>query len=573
MAACQWGGIHGIMEGDSLKSRAFAFALCVGAGTFILSMLAGSGSAMHAGKAANALVVAIICAVMSWASANQALSAMAVAVDSAIKRLLEAAHGDFETPTPEVVRKSLPELAKTMDALFVETRSTLESIHHLAMFDPVTGLPNRTHFRRDVERTLCDVPDGQCAALLFLDLDNFKVVNDTLGHAHGDQLLVKVANRLRTVLHAERTAGRAQAEHGVIGRLAGDEFTMFLPSVADGVDAAQVAQRILQSLNEDIDLSGHAIRVGASIGVALYPAHGRSLTTLMKAADVAMYHAKGCGRGQAQLYDAALNETLSEKLTLERDLRQALDTGQFALVFQPQQDLARGAPASAEALLRWNHPDLGLRFPGSFLDTAEDSNLIVEIGDWVIEAVASTIARWDALGIRQRLAINISPRQLDQHDFFARLRARMAHFGAPAHLLELEITEGLAMTCGETVLADMAALRREGALVSIDDFGTGYSNLARLRDMPIDRVKLDRSLIADITTSEQARAVAQAVVGLIHGLGHQVVAEGVESDDQIEMLRLIGCDSLQGYAIATPMDETRFIDWSRRKRESALAVA
>jgi len=561
------------MEGDSLKSRAFAFALCVGAGSFILAMLAGSGGAIHAGQAARALIVAIICGAMSWASAHQALSTMAVAVDSAITRLLEAAHGDFEGPTPEAVRSCMPGLARTMDALFIETRSTLESIHHLAMFDPVTGLPNRTHFRRDVERILCQVPDGQSAALLFVDLDNFKVVNDTLGHAHGDQLLVKVANRLRNVLQAERGTGRTHADAGVIGRLAGDEFTIFLPCVADGGDATRVAQRILESLCQDIDLSGHEIRVGASIGVALYPAHGRSLTTLMKSADVAMYHAKACGRGQAQLFNDALNETLSEKLTLERDLRQALDGGQFALVFQPQLDLAGGAPASAEALLRWNHPDLGLRFPGSFLDTAEDSHLIVQIGDWVIEAVASTIARWDALGIRQRLAINISPRQLDQHDFFARLRARMSHYGAPAHLLELEISEGLAMTCGAAVIEQMALLRREGALISIDDFGTGYSNLARLRDMPIDRVKLDRSLIADIATSEQALAVAQAVVGLIHGLGHQVVAEGVESDDQIEMLRLIGCDSLQGYAIATPMDEARFIDWSQRKRASALAAA
>jgi len=497
---------------------------------------------------------------------------MATAVDAAIKRLIDAAHGDFEAPTPEAVRKSMPELAKTMDALFVETRSTLESIHNLAMFDPVTGLPNRTHFRRDVERTLCDVPDGQCGALLFVDLDNFKVVNDTLGHAHGDQLLVRVANRLRSVLQAERTAGRAHADEGVIGRLAGDEFTMFLPRVDDSADALGVGQHILSALNEDIDLSGHAIRVGASIGVALYPAHGRSLTMLMKAADVAMYHAKACGRGQAQLYHDALTETLSEKLKLERDLRIAIERHQFALVFQPQLDLNPAAPASAEALLRWNHPDVGLRFPGAFIDTAEDSNLIVLIGDWVIDAVAATIARWDALGIQQRVAINISPRQIDQRDFFSRLRAKLDYHGAPAHLLELEISEGVAMTCGEAACSELAALRGEGALISIDDFGTGYSNLGRLRDMPIDRVKLDRSLIADITTSEHARAVAQAVVSLIHGLGHQVVAEGVETEDQVEVLKIIGCDSLQGYAIATPMDEMRFIDWSRRGR-SALAVA
>ncbi|MBB5685168.1 putative bifunctional diguanylate cyclase/phosphodiesterase [Sphingobium boeckii] len=552
------------MEGDSLKNRAFAFALCIGAGTFILAMLAGSSAAAsHAGNAGNALVVAIICAAMSWASANQTLTVVANAVDAAIKRLIEAAQGDFEAPTPDAVRQCLPELAKTMDAMFIETRSTLESINNLAMFDPVTGLPNRTNFRRDVERTLIDLPDDTVSALLFVDLDNFKMVNDTLGHAQGDQLLVRVANRLRTVLHSERAAGREGAAHGVLGRLGGDEFTLFLPSVTGEADAMRVAQKILNALNEDISLSGHTVRVGASIGVALHPVHGQSLTTLMKAADVAMYHAKASGRGQAQLYTDALAEDLTEKLDLERDLRVAIESKQFTLAFQPQVDLISGAPTSAEALLRWNHPETGLRLPGAFIDTAEDSNLIIEIGDWVIDAVAATIARWDSFGIQQRLSINISPRQIEQRDFFSRLRERMDYHGAPPRLLELEITEALAMTCGEAVFKEMAAFRRDGAMIAIDDFGTGYSNFARLRDMPIDRVKLDRSLIADIASSEQARIIAQAMIGLIHGLGHKVVAEGVETRDQIDVLKVIGCDSFQGYAIATPMDEQSFIDWSK----------
>lgn len=554
------------MEGISLKSRAIAFAVCVGAGAFILSILAGTGTDARGDAAANALIVAIICAAMSWASADQALSAVAGAVDSAIKRLSDAAHGDFETPTPKAVRESLPDLAESMDALFLETRSTLDTIHNLAMFDPVTSLANRTNFRRDVERALGELPADSCSALLFVDLDNFKAVNDTLGHAQGDHLLAKVANRLRTVLHAERQAGREGRLPSVIGRLAGDEFTLFLPDIASAEEGARVAQHILYALNEDIELAGHSIRVGASIGVAIYPEHGRSLTTLMKAADVAMYHAKACGRAQVQIYSDALTDALTEKLRMERDLRLALTNAHFRLAFQPQIGLAHGDITTAEALLRWHHPEHGVRLPGQFIDIAEESALIVDIGNWVIDAVAATIARWDRVGVQQRLAINISPRQIEQRDFFTRLRERMDHHGAPARLLELEITEGLAMTCGDAVFQEMAAFRKDGAMISIDDFGTGYSNFSRLRDMPIDRVKLDRSMIADIAISEQARAIVHAVIGLIHGLGHQAVAEGVETREQIDVLRVIGCDAIQGYAIATPMEEHEFIGWVRGER-------
>lgn len=561
------------MEGISLKSRAIAFAMCVGAGSFILAIVAGGSGAINgpsgSAAAANALVVAIVCAAMSWASADRALASVAGAVDSAIKRLAQAAHGDFESRTPAEVREFLPELADSMDALFTETRSTFDSIHNLAMYDPVTTLANRTNFRRDVERILAELPADSRSALLFVDLDNFKSVNDSLGHAHGDQLLAKVANRLRAVLNAEETPGRGGA--GRVGRLAGDEFTLFLPDIASTEDGQRVAQRILYALGEDIDLSGHSIRVGASIGLAFHPDHGRSLTTLMKAADVAMYHAKACGRAQVQTYTDSLADALDEKLRLERDLRLALSESRFELAFQPQIELTSGHVLSAEALLRWNHPEHGMRLPGAFIETAEESSLIVEIGDWVIDAVAAAAARWEKLGLDQRLAINISPRQIEQRNFFARLRERLAYHGATPRMLELEITEGLAMTCGETVFREMAALRDEGALIAIDDFGTGYSNFARLRDMPVDQVKLDRSMIADVTSSEQARAIVHAVIGLIHGLGHRVIAEGVETREQADVLRVIGCDAMQGYVVAMPMSERDFLRWTDSERTALSA--
>lgn len=556
------------MEGLSLKSRAVAFALCVGAGAFLLTFAASAGASLT-DKITSAFVVTIICAAMSWASADRALTAVFRAIGGARARLDQAAQGDLDSATPDDVREWLPELAESMESLFLETRSTLDSIHNLAMFDPVTSLANRTTFRRDVERALGELDQENTSALLFIDLDNFKIVNDTLGHAQGDQLLANVAQRLRGVLAAERVAGRRA---GLIGRLAGDEFTLFLPDIAGPEDAQRLAQRVLNTLSEEIDLSGHKVRVGASIGIAMHPEHGRSLTTLMKAADVAMYHAKASGRGQAQCYTDALADALREKLELESDLRLAISGRQFRLAFQPQIDLASGEPMSAEALLRWHHPAYGVRLPGAFIDTAEESSLIVEIGDWVIDAVADTLARWEHLGVSQRLAINVSPRQIEQRDFFARLRERLNDHGATPRLLELEIAEELAMNCGDAIFAELAALRRDGARIAIDEFGTGYTKLARLKGMPIDRVKLDRSLIADVAECAQARAVVQALVGVTHGLGFTAVAGGVETQAQVDVLRVIGCDAIQGYVIAQPMDEAAFLDWAREKPRALSAA-
>ncbi len=436
------------------------------------------------------------------------------------------------------------------------------------MFDPVTGLPNRTHFRRGAERLLTDMPADQRAALLFVDLDRFKSVNDTLGHAVGDMLLAMVANRLRAV--AERFTATDQASP-LLGRLAGDEFTLFLPELADKAAAERIARGVLFALSESFELADHDVAIGASIGIAWRPEHGATLTELMRAADAAMYEAKARGRGRVELFSDRLASELAERAQLEADLREAIDRRQFTLAFQPQVAIATGQIVAAEALLRWQHPRLGLTLPGSFIKRAEETGLIVEIGEWVIETIAETIARWGRMGIEQRLAINISARQLDQAQFFHQLRAAMHAASAPARLLELEITETLAMHCGEETLAAITALREDGAKIAIDDFGTGYSNLARLSALPVDRVKLDRSLIEPITERPQARAIVQAMIGLIHGLGCEAVAEGIETLDQAEMLRVIGCDVIQGYAIARPMPEEAFIAWSQGARRWAEA--
>jgi diguanylate cyclase len=557
------------MEGISLKARAISFAFSMGSAAFILAMLAGAGSG-HAGEAlTRAVIVALIFGVMAWAVGEHTIAGVAGSVDAATERVIAAAQGDLSTPTPEQVGQTLPELSQALDGLFHQVRSNLESVHALAMFDPVTSLPNRTSFRRDAERLLRTLGDDGTSALFFIDLDNFKNVNDTLGHAYGDQLLGMVANRLRTVTRAE-TARHGDGRHdAVVGRLAGDEFTILFPQVDDDTGVARMARGLLAALTEPFDLAGHRVEIGASIGIAMRPGHGHSLTALMRAADVAMYSAKSNGRGQFQFYSDELAEKLADKTRLETDLRAAIERNEFTIVYQPQVSLVTGETIAAEGLLRWNHPVDGLRMPGSFIGAAEENGLIYAIGDWAMDHAAETLGRWAKQGVDHPLAINLSPRQMSRADFFPNLRDALARYKAPLNMLVLEITETVAMECGEMVLREIADLRRKGARISIDDFGAGYSNLARLQQLPIDQIKLDRSLIVDVATNPAARTIAQAVIGLIHGLGCTAVAEGVEHQAQIDVLRIMGCDAVQGFAIATPMAEMDLMAWRQAQRAAA----
>lgn len=557
------------MEGASLKSRAIAFAMAAGAVAFILALVATSNGRIDGDGVARALIPAVVCAVMCWASAERAIASTAAAIDAAIARLSRAAHGDLDGSIPAEIGANVPQLGSAMEGLFRQIAANLESVHRLAMYDPVTGLPNRMHFRRSCERMLTDMaPDGR-AALFFIDLDRFKAVNDTMGHATGDMLLGMVANRLRAI--ADRVTLELETPQPLIGRLAGDEFTMFFPDIGDPQIASRISRGILFALGEPFDLNGADVEIGASIGIARRPEHGTSLTDLMRAADAAMYHAKAMGRGRAEHFNDVLAAQIADRAQLESDLRDAIARNQFALVFQPQISVKEGRIVAAEALLRWRHPNGEIKLPGTFIKRAEETGMIVEIGDWVVATIADTIARWGRIGIEQRLAINISARQLDHADFFRRLREAMKDADAPASLLELEITETLAMHCSEEVIEALSQFRDDGATISIDDFGTGYSNLARLRDLPVDRVKLDRSLIEHIATRSQARAIVHAVIGLIHGLGCEAVAEGIETEAQSEVLRIIGCDVIQGYAVAEPMQEDAFIAWSRAEGRQAVA--
>jgi len=507
------------------------------------------------------LTMGLFALLVVWVASEKPNSAHAQAVTALIDRLLAVGTGDLSSPAPRAVRDAMPALASAVDNLFEQVRSNLDNVHAMALYDPVTSLPNRVHFKREADRVLKARPSDEMMGLLFIDLDGFKEVNDSLGHAQGDQVLTIVANRLREVVRDEAALGNLAQP--LIARLAGDEFTLLFPLITGADDALRIAGRALMALGEPVEAAGQTIYMGASIGVAIGPDHGSDLPSLMKAADIAMYHAKASGRSQVCLFEPSMAAAFEHKSRTEQALREGLARGEFALDFQPQVSARTGEVVAGEALIRWNHPIDGVRMPDSFISVAEESSLIVDIGDWVIGSVAATAARWHRAGLTHRLCFNVSPRQVERVDFFERLRAAMRAADAPLSLLELEFTETVAMNCSDSVIAELAALRQSGASIAIDDFGRGYSNFVRIKDMPLDRVKLDRSLIADVDTSESARTIVSAVIHLIHGLGCKVVGEGVERPAQLDVLRAIGCDTVQGFAFAAPMAEEPFMAWVR----------
>ena len=507
-----------------------------------------------------ALVAGAFCLLVSYIAAERPNSESARALAALSERLLAVEDGDLVSPAPPTVRENMPKVAAAVDSLFAEVRASIENAHALGMYDPVTSLPNRLHFRSEADKLMSEVLEGERSAMLFVDLDRFKLVNDSLGHARGDQLLIMVANRLRVVVNAEFT-GSARTRP-LLARLAGDEFTIFFPEIGSVAEIERVARRIVLAIAEPFELCSHSVDIGASIGTAICPEHGSSIESLMRAADIAMYRAKALGGGQYCLFDSDLAADHQEKIETEKALSEAVLRDEFVLVFQPQMSLVTGEVAGAEALLRWNHPRDGLRLPGTFIPVAERTGLVADIGDWVIEEVAATLANWHGDGFDGRLGFNISPRQVERPDFFVKLRQAFGDAEVPLSLIELEFTESAAMEVSLHVLEEIAALRKDGARITIDDFGTGYSNLARLRSMPLDRVKLDPSLIADIETSDKARLIVQAVIHLIKGVECEIVAEAVETSAQADMLRAMGCDTVQGYVFAPPMMEEEFLAWT-----------
>ena len=542
-----------------------------GVASFLFSLIALLYLTEFDQKIVAALVAGAFCLLVSYIASERPNSESARALAALSERLMAVEDGDLTSPAPASVQENMPKLAAAVDSLFAEVRASIENAHALGMYDPVTSLPNRLHFRSEADKLLSEAREGTISAMLFVDLDRFKMVNDSLGHARGDQLLIMVANRLRVLVNTEFNG--SAGGRPLLARLAGDEFTLFYPEINSVEEIERIARRAVLSISESFELCSHSVDIGASIGIAVSPDHGTSIEALMRAADIAMYHAKSKGGGQHCLFDAELAAEHQQKIETEKALTDAVQRDEFVLAFQPQMSLVTGEVTGAEALLRWNHPRDGLRLPATFIPIAERTGLIAEIGEWVVAEVAETLGKWKRGGFDRRLAFNISPRQVERPDFFVKLRQNFADVGVPLSTIELEFTESAAMEVSATVIEEIATLRTDGAHIAIDDFGTGYSNLARLRSMPLDRVKLDPSLIADIETSEKARVIVQAVIQLIKGVECEIVAEAVETVAQADILRAMGCDIVQGFVFSPAMFEQDFLAWTNNARGGAKSVA
>src|SRR6476661_868012 len=375
--------------GTAQKVSNAILSCAAGFASFIFSLAALLYLKEFDEKIVASLIAGAFSLLISYVASERPNSESARALSALSERLLAVEDGDLVSPAPPSVRQNMPKLAAAVDSLFSEVRASIENAHALGMYDPVTSLPNRLHFRSEADKLLSESLDGTSSAMLFVDLDRFKLVNDSLGHARGDQLLIMVANRLRVVVNAEFT-GSARTRP-LLARLAGDEFTIFFPEIESVAEIERVARRIVLAIAEPFELSSHSVDIGASIGIAICPEHGSSIESLMRAADIAMYRAKALGGGQYCLFDSDLAADHQEKIETEKALSEAVLRDEFVLAFQPQMSLVTGEVAGAEALLRWNHPRDGLRLPGTFIPVAERTGLVAEIGDWGIGR-ASTAA-------------------------------------------------------------------------------------------------------------------------------------------------------------------------------------
>ena len=422
-------------------------------------------------------------------------------------------------------------------------------LRHNALHDALTGLPNQRLFYDRLQVAMAQAKRaGGNLAVCFVDLDRFKVVNDTLGHRVGDALLKQVTERLKGTLRDGDT----------LARLGGDEFVVLLPLVTDSAAAGKVAQRLLDSLEQPVTIDGREVFVTASVGVSLYPDAGTDPEALVKSADRAMYQAKEIGRDSYQIYAAAEGST-AERLELETSLRRAIKNDELRLYYQPQIDLSSNEIVGVEALVRWEHPERGLILPGHFIPLAEETGLILPIGAWVLEEACRQIAQWRQFGFPPvRVAVNVSARQFRHKGFVDTVKSVLDANGLEPGHLEIELTESVMMYAGEDEMEALSRLKFLGVRLAIDDFGTGYASLSNLKKFPVDVVKVDRSFVLDCLNSTDDAAIVKAVVSMGHALHLQVVAEGVETREQMAFLQLLGCDCAQGYLIGAPMPAAKF---------------
>lgn len=421
------------------------------------------------------------------------------------------------------------------------------TINFQAYHDLLTRLPNRSLFKDRLNLAVAQAKRaGHQMAVMFLDLDRFKLVNDTLGHIYGDELLQQVSQKLQACLRDGDT----------LARFGGDEFTLLMPEIDCKEDAAVVARKVIERLRQPFVIEGHEIYVTISVGIAMYPQDGTSMDSLVKNADIAMYHIKGRGKNDYQFYNREMNQATMQRLSLERDMRKGLENDQFELFFQPQMDVISGRIVAFEALVRWRHQSHGLIAPSEFIHVAEETGLILPLGEWVLRKACSVLRKWREQGIDDvRMAINLSSMQIEHKSFIGLVNEVLRENNLSGHDLEMEITENLIMQDMENSIKKLVQLNEIGVQVAIDDFGTGYSSLSYLQKLPIHTLKIDRSFVSEIEKGDDEACIVDAVIAMASGLKLNLIAEGVEDAYQVEYLREKGCGEMQGFYFGKPVPE------------------
>jgi diguanylate cyclase (GGDEF)-like protein/PAS domain S-box-containing protein len=431
-----------------------------------------------------------------------------------------------------------------------ERKRAEEAIIHQAYHDSLTDLPNRVLFKDRLTLALAHARrNKRLLAVMFLDLDRFKNINDTLGHERGDQFLKNIAERLKNLFR----------EGDTIARLGGDEFALILPEINQMHDAVKIAQRIMETIKQPWSLANHEFHTTISIGIAVYPNDGEDVETLLKNSDIAMYRAKERGRDNYQFYNSTMSDKILEKLELENSLRQALEHQEFVLYYQPRVNINLGQIVCMEALIRWQKPDQGLIAPDKFIPLAEESGLILPIGEWVLKTACAQNKAWQEAGFSNMcVAVNLSSRQFQQQNLVKMIAQVLKETGLEARWLELEITEAAAMQDVDYTIKTLRSLGEMGVHIFIDDFGIGYSSLNYLKRLPINALKIDKSFVKDITTDANDAAIVSTIINLGQNLKLKVIAEGVETEKQLLFLKEQGCDEIQGYLISKPMPAANF---------------
>jgi len=446
-------------------------------------------------------------------------------------------------------------LANAFNRMFGRLEASMKRVHRLAYVDMVTELPNRERFRKEVERVTREASEsGFEGAVLFLDLDRFKRVNDSLGIGEGDRLLEAVGRRLREAARGWDLAnGDLGAGPSMVARLGGDEFTVMMPRLRDSADAARLARRIIDAVRRPFEVSGHQVFLGVSAGAALFPRDGADPETLLRHADLAMAKAKQAGGNACEFFESSMNQSAFERLVLENELREAVREDQLVVFYQPKVRMGDGAVAGAEALVRWRHPTAGLLPPGAFIQAAEECGLIGEIGDWVLRRACHEARQLLDRGVTMPMAVNVSAMQFEDETFSQTVLEALQDSGLPPEMLELELTESTAMRDPERVIKQIEPLREIGVTFAIDDFGTGHSSLSYLTRMPFDVFKIDQSFVRDMGKDEHARIVVETILAMARALKLKTVAEGVETTEQYKALCDLGATLAQGYLFGRPM--------------------